>query len=201
MCEYWIDEEGQTTYCDGDAGVDIRNHSMVVVDHCRQIAISKLELANDDGLADMVIAAISQHSAIFDIVAFRCSVNDELDNLINEEIITAKEADNIWDTISDKYHIERWVIDIITGSHPDPRVIGIMKFNWIRVADNNFEAKSLNKHTLSRIQDFINDENLSGTFTLEIANHNGKRFIAYDLDASDFNSINSIIRRSRVVGV
>lgn len=187
--EYWIDDNGHTTFCDGNAGLEIPNHSMVVIGHCCQLAIDKLQIVGDE-FALKLIEIINQcyDGDIIDTVMFRVTVGDiEID------------TDNIFDLISDRYGIDRWLIDIITGSDEDPRVAGIMKLGWIRVIGNNFNVKSLNKRVLSHIQDFIVEEELSGTFSLEVMDHNGHRLIAYDLDAAVFNSISSIMRKASIV--
>lgn len=46
MSEYWIDNYGHVTYCDGDAGVDVANHEMVARQHAFGLVHAALEAAN-----------------------------------------------------------------------------------------------------------------------------------------------------------
>lgn len=93
MCEYWSDEDGCVTYCDGDAGADVANHEGVARQHAASKVAEALQaLDASDPLAGAIMRVFEDHlghDGVLDCVSLRCALAD-LDAFAADE--TAVEA-------------------------------------------------------------------------------------------------------------
>jgi len=80
MSEYWIDNHGHVTYCDGDAGVDVANHEMVARQHAFGLVYAALSAANpDDPVYDEFLSVfdlIASNEYGLDCIELRCRLAD-----------------------------------------------------------------------------------------------------------------------------
>lgn len=157
--EYWITGEGDPIFCDGDAGFDVPNHAMVVVKHCAQNLVAKLEALEDNELAERIATTIeSWIEDVVDCVAIRTQINDEIDQWVDEGIATHDQAQDIFGTIREMIgaeygSLEDQEIDAALGQHDDPREIGV-RWGWVRANGANLQTAKLNRHTCGMMVDF-----------------------------------------------
>lgn len=88
MCEYWADENGGVTYCDGDAGADVANHEGVARRHAaRKVADALGALNGDDPLVATINGVVTthlDHDGVLDCTSLRCALAD-LDEFAGDE--------------------------------------------------------------------------------------------------------------------
>lgn len=91
MSEYWIDEGGNVTYCDGDAGVDVANHEGVARQHAAsKVADALQSLDASDPLAGTIMRVFEDHldhDGVLDCISLRCALVD-LDAFAGDETVT-----------------------------------------------------------------------------------------------------------------
>ncbi len=87
MCEYWADENGGVTYCDGDVGADVANHEGVARQHAaRKVADALGALDGDDPLVVAIKGVVTTHldDDGVDCISLRCALAD-LDEFAGDE--------------------------------------------------------------------------------------------------------------------
>ena len=91
MSEYWIDEGGNVTYCDGDAGADVANHEGVARQHAASKVVDALQsLDASDPLAGTIMRVFENHldhDGVLDCISLRCALAD-LDAFAGDETVT-----------------------------------------------------------------------------------------------------------------
>lgn len=186
--EYWITSDGDHIYCDGDAGVEVPNHAMVVVSHCAGLLIDALEEEGSE-LSDCVVAVIRRHlEDVVDCVALRTEINDSIDDWVDAGYLTPDEADDIFEALAKRAKIDYEYITTAIGQHDDPREIGL-KLGWIRVINYEFSIQKFDRDTAERILDFVFEQDVpnSQTFALEVEDFGGHRIYINGLTTNDLD--------------
>lgn len=178
MSEYWIDETGDVTYCDGDAGVDVPNHEAVAVAHAAHLVADQIA-SKADGVGYAIIGIIDDHMEdVIDCIALRSDICNAVDEWLQNGDITEEEADDIYGMMVDRYGVDRDLLSIITrNDRNDPRAYAVEKWDWIRVINDNFDVRTLDDEHLGRIRDFIDEEmeHKPKTVNIEVARHEESR--------------------------
>lgn len=171
--EYWIDQYGDYTFCDGDAGIDIPNHEMVVVQECFTKLID-IWASHDDTLLECLVELaqpfIESEHGFTDTCLFRTSINDSIDNWLAENIITQAESDDIYGTILDRLQMRYTIAELLSMNYDevlhiaighfdgDPRQFAVDNWNWIRVIHKNFDVKAITPDTCRRMELFVESD-------------------------------------------
>lgn len=155
--EYWIDHEGNEIFCDGDAGVDVPNHSMVVISYCCELLQEALEAANT-AVATYVAEIIGDysHEGVVDCVAIRCQINDEIDHWLGENLITEDQADDIITAITEIAGVKRIIVETAFGHNDDPREYGL-ELGWIRIQGTHITIPRPTRTVEKRLREFIEE--------------------------------------------
>lgn len=195
--EYWIDEDGDMTFCDGDAGVDVPNHAMVVVSHCCQLVIDALENVDQEhqAFASELTRTIefSTDEGIVDCTMIRCSINDSIDYFVEDKLVCVEAAEDLEAFVCKITGLDAEIVNCAFGQHSDPRVLGTTRFNWVRVIGSNFDVAKLDRSTCKRMADFAIDQE-HDNWTVEVSDHNGKRLLGFGLTIADLESPAKVIR-------
>lgn len=174
--EYWIDDSGTEIYCDGDAGVDVPNHAMVIATECAHRVRDALHKASNrfcEAIADIIEANLVD--SVIDCTKIRCEINDLCDG---------KDWDVEPEALDDTYtyirkitgfseEITRAAFGDYHDGNFDPRELGL-SWGWIRVIGNNFQVKELNRTICHRMANFAAEhESEDNTWRLEVIGEKG----------------------------
>lgn len=185
--EYWIDNDGNEIFCDGDSGVDVPNHSMVVVSHCAHLLIDAL--VNEGSEFSYQVASVIEgiiYEDVIDCVMLRCTISDSVDEWVEMGLLTEDRACNVYEHIRNITGIDDEIVIIAVGKHDDPREYGI-KIGWIRVVGNNINVQKLTCGVADRIQDFVSEHGKKNTeWVLEVSDFRGVRRCLFNLKMVDF---------------
>ena len=201
--EYWITPD-DVIFCDGDAGVDVPNHAMVVVLQCAVNFADRLREVETSKLADNIAGVIEQvigEYQVVDCVMLRTEINDSIDRWVEEGLLTLDQSDDIYAFIRGllgikKGSLEDQEIDAALGQHDDPREIGV-RWGWVRVAGANFYCRDLSPATCRLMADFA-AESPNKSWMVEWVEH-GRRVYAAGVSTSSLERVSSIRRqRSRI---
>lgn len=196
--EYWITDT-DIIFCDGDSGVDVPNHAMVVVHHCAEILMDAL-IQEGSQLASAVAATMAKviaDDSVIDCVALRCAINDEMDSWC-ENGLCASDCD-IFDIIADLTGLGRVIVSTAMGHHDDPRELGL-DWGWVRVIQNEFCVAKLTRAVADKILDFAM-EHPQDTWSLEVRDFGGRRVYLMGLTTAElgFRSLRSMASRRSVM--
>lgn len=169
--EYWIDGDNNYTFCDGDQGIDVPNHEMVVVNTALQKLIDIFDSIEDPLLEQISnIATKLGEDEILDTCMLRTEINDAIDDWCNAKIVTADEANDIHEAVLNrvrKQHSTEQLLSMkydelcamVLGHYDgDPRQFAVDNWNWIRVIHNNFDVRSITPTTVSRMEEFVESD-------------------------------------------
>ena len=174
--EYWIDENGSAIYCDGDAGVDVPNHEMIVKSRCISLAVHQLTESNDTLVARLLgcIEHLTEDDCI-DTVAIREAILCEAD-VIAQEIDDEDLYDDPFEWMRKRCGISnRWEWQCAWGDHIDERSHAKKYWGWIRVAHTHIEMADTKRSTIRRLKDGLyeafGEECESLSFHVEAGSH------------------------------
>ncbi len=157
--EYWI-IDGDVTYCDGDAGVDVPNHEAVVIAHIFSLITDALEAVGEHSIADIFHRHITDE-AVIDLIAFREDLNNSLDWWVREGIVTDEAAQDIDSYIAARVAgagIDRDMYNAamksgnMSSDRDHARDYGITGLKWIKVAGNNITLWDLDHTTVKNLE-------------------------------------------------
>lgn len=168
MSEYWIKNDGDVVFCDGDADISTPNHEAVVIAFCLDMMIDRL---GDDPLSSEIYYFLESFTdEIIDTTALRAAINDQADYWERNGLLTSDQAADIYETLKNLTGLDEEIIEAAIGQHDDPRVLGV-KFGWIRVINNNFDILKLDRDTCNRMYDFAMEESEYGEWNIEVLSH------------------------------
>jgi hypothetical protein len=193
--EYWLTEDDEI-YCNGDDGHDVPNHAMVVVHHCATLLLDRLydiDTEFSNSLAGLIQSHLDDDYNVIDCVSLRCSINDEIDNWVEDGHITQDIAEDVFEHIINVTRLDREVVMVAIGQHDDPREYGI-KLGWIRVIGHNFDLHKINKDAVNRMYEFaVEHGSKSSKWSIEIHDFNGSRRFLCEIPTCDLE-YNKILR-------
>lgn len=157
--EFWIDDTGYVTYCDGDAGIDVPNHEAVVRRHAAGLLQSGLEaLPGDDPLTRDVLGVLTANldaEGILDCVALRCGLSD-LDSLPYDETTS--------EVLARLTGVPELVVQLALQSEPndvDPRDYAMEHWGWHRVVSrgrfHTIESWRVTRQLIKKMYMWIGD--------------------------------------------
>ncbi len=164
--EFWI-IDGEAIGADGDAGM--ANHEMVVIQHVFSELIDDLSHTRLAPIAD-TMNGLDDGDGV-DTIAFRCLVNDAIDDWISMGVITPEEGDDIYETMRREIGWPLNKLRVAMGQADDARVYGYENLGWIRVVNNNIQIHGLNRSKLNDmangLYDCFGDDWVHDTYYLE----------------------------------
>jgi len=190
--EYWITDDNEYIYAHSDAGIDVPNHMMVAGEY----ALYKLmeAIPGDNTLGAELYVLIEdkiEEFGPYDATAIRCAVHDKIDTWFNKQYIIESECDNIFDTFHQRLKIPRHLIEIAFDIEDnDPRAYAVQYWDWIRVINNNFDVRNVNRSTCERMFDFAMEHNNFRTWNVEIFN---RKIYCRDISVSQLLSPRSVL--------
>jgi hypothetical protein len=154
--EWWIDEEGEAHYADGDVG-DI-NHENFVVVHCMHEVLDLFE-NSDNELLGMLARYLKQfiEDDGVDIVAVNEFVINWSDGLHREGKLNDDECNDIYAHIEEISELDKDLLDVVFNRDTDCRLYGIEVLGWARVAGNVIECWTAQSSVLIRISTGLYD--------------------------------------------
>lgn len=137
MSEYWITDSG-IVYCDGDAGIDVPNHTCVVVSECCRMLCDAMEYSDEPAvneLASHIRQVLDDCDCyIVDQGVLSETITNEADELQRRGLLSDEDVDDIFDFIGKNVELEQWIVDIGLGSGSyDERAFAIEKWGWMRL--------------------------------------------------------------------
>lgn len=147
--EYWL-TGNDVIFADGDAGVDVPNHEMVIVAHAMNEVIGILEQNPKFAMAAHIMEQWVE-DGIVDVTAAREDLLIWADSANKEGILTDDEVDDIEDTIVQQTEVDRQLLSVAFGSFDDAREYGLHNLGWTRVAGNNIQTVGLTRNKLVSI--------------------------------------------------
>lgn len=200
--EFWIDDDGNEIFCDGDSAVDVPNHSMVIVNHCAHLLIDALMNEGSDfsyQVASIIEEIVTED--VIDCVMLRCAISDSIDEWVQMGLLTEDQACNVYEHIRNITGIDDEIVTIAVGQHDDPRVYGT-KIGWIRVIGNNFNVHKLTCGVAERIQDFVSEHGKRGSkWNIEIEDFRGQRRYLFGLKESELEYRNLLRELTQTISV
>ena len=159
--EYWIDDGGTVIFCDGDTGVDVPNHEMVVVQQAWVLFTAAIDACENKAAMLLVSTAMRLSGAddegeLPDVIAFRTALNDESDKMGQAGQLTEDQTDDVFSWLNSLIDIEEWVFAAATNGMDcnfDLRAWATAKWAWIRVAGNNVVIPTITKEVCNRLAD------------------------------------------------
>jgi hypothetical protein len=152
--EYWIIDDHTSVYCDGDAGVDVPNHTMVVVEKCISIMIESMHLSDNEAAQRMACVLddyVEQQDGCYDLPMMGEIVCNELDHLCSQGLIC--DHVGLRDLIEDA-GVPEWILDIALNCRNahDERRLAMEHWGWIRIVHANFNngRNVVNMHELTK---------------------------------------------------
>lgn len=202
MSEYWIDKEGEITFCDGDSGAEVPNHDMVVVVQAAAMIEEQIE-DSDDVLASRVMQIIdcSICDGIFDGPMFRENLNNCVDSWFDEGLINQDEERDIDEAILSRLGIDKDLWNIINDNlgNQRPREYAVEKWGWIRVIEDNFDVWELSDSACRRMSDFAEDHGVHKNWNIEV--WNGEERMIWGVPNWDLGSLKSIRKFARTAAI
>lgn len=157
--EYWITKQGDVIYCDGDAGIDVPNHEMIVKAECLEIAIASLEMANDwriNHLIDAIRPLVEE--GCIDTPMLRQAIFVTADSLNREGALSDDEVDDFLEWMRKRAGIsEGWEWKCAWTDSIDERKHAIDNWKWIRVAHRSVQLPNLRPATLRRLEEGLEE--------------------------------------------
>ena len=173
--EYWITDDNDLIYCDGDGGIDVPNHSMVAQSYALQKVISTIE-ENKDRHAKLAFYILKtmessiEHYGEYDTTGIRSDILMVVDHLLTEKIILEKHADDIFTYMSRTFKVPRHLLDVaFDHSDIDGRQYAVKHWNWIRVIENNFDIHKITKTNCEKMFDFAIEHSNFSHWNIEVA--------------------------------
>lgn len=154
--EYWITQDGQTIYADGDVGD--YNHEAIVIEHAQSQLVDAMQgdpLLGE--LASLVFGDTGDYDG-FDPVASREILNNWLDDVSRSGMISEEEEDDIYGAIANRTGIDETIVNIaFDAAQNDARRYAIQNWGWKRVAGTNVETWTLTPKDMDVIADGLYD--------------------------------------------
>ena len=159
--DHWITDSGECIFCDGDAGIDVPCHQMIV----QQTALSKMldvleEQVDSDPLCRIVVNAATDSYGDVDVIdpcGFRTLINDETDAAYSAGEISEECYDDWSGVIQRKYFKDDSdLVDVAFYAESvvhDTREWAVLKWDWIWLSFDSIAIRRANSETLKRLVD------------------------------------------------
>lgn len=146
MSEYWIFQDGTHEWCDGDAGVDVPNHEMVVRLHMAYEFNAAVE--HDDLLRRFTI----EEDRLGDPSAVRELFCDTADALQKEGRLTDEQTDDVYAFLRAATGMsEQRMAVMVDSNDSDARLFAVQHLGGYRVVGRHVETWQLSKSKLRTI--------------------------------------------------
>lgn len=150
--EYWITNDNQLIFCDGDLGNESPNHAVIVLKYMWSQLRKNID-NNGSAAARQLLSSIEgDGQACPDVPSLRQQINDISDRMARDGDITQEEADDIYQWLADEAEIPYEVISYAFGDlGNDTRAFALRKLFWIRITGNQIVLPNLSRDVQKRL--------------------------------------------------
>lgn len=150
--EYWITDDNQLIFCDGDLGRESPNHAVIVLKYLWKRLRGSIATNGSDAAKQLLSDIEGDEQACPDVPHLRQQVNDISDQMARNGDISEEAADDIYQWLADEaeipYEVISYAFEDLSG---DTRAFALRKWFWIRVAGKQIVLPNLSRDVQKRL--------------------------------------------------
>ena len=159
--EYWITDHGRTIYCDGDAGIDVPTHEMVVEEHAWHKLCDLIESNCQHEGAKQLFSSVAAQFEDAPVYEARFALNNEADAMHRAGQLTDDEVDS-WSTLvmENTEGVTAELVHAATQNMAqgiDLREYAVENWDWIWFASNNATIHRLTGEACGRLLEGLHE--------------------------------------------